>query len=128
MIRLTFYDDFNFERLGSFGYLRMAYNFPDTFFSQWKRIYPNSDRTVISFPIPKELLLTSSVVQRHFEIMKRNKYNNPNVIANDTLWSCAIEALELINLTNENQILLEQVETLDQVATIIQEQITEGEP
>ncbi|MDJ0661571.1 MAG: hypothetical protein QNJ42_19100 [Crocosphaera sp.] len=127
LIRLTFYDDFNFNKIGSFGYLRVAYNFPDTFFSKWSRIYPNFDRSVLSFPIPKELLLTSNVVTRHFEIMKRNKYNRPGWVVHDTQWSCAIESLELINLTNEDQILLNQVDTLEQVATIIQEQITQGD-
>ncbi len=59
--------------------------------------------------------------------MKRNKYNRPGWQVHDTEWSCAIESLELINLTNEDQILLNQVDTLEQVATIIQEQITEGD-
>ena len=59
--------------------------------------------------------------------MKRNKYNRPGWNVHDTEWSCAIESLELINLTNENQILLDQVETLEQVATIIQNQIPEGD-
>lgn len=127
LIRLTFYDDFNFEKLGSFGYLRVAYNFPDTFYSNWRRVYPSVDRSVISFPIPKELLLTSSIVTRHFEIMKRNKYNRRTWKVIDTNWSCAIESLELINLTNEEQILLNQVDTLEQVATIIQNQIPEGD-
>ena len=45
----------------------------------------------------------------------------------DTNWSCAIESLELINLTNEEKILLNQVDTLEQVATIIQNQIPEGD-
>lgn len=128
LIRLTFYDDFGFQKVGSYGYLRVAYNFPDTFYSKWSRVYPSNQRTVLSFPIPKELLLTSGIVTRHFEIMKRNKYNRPNWTIIDTEWACSIESLELINLTNENQILLNQIETLEQVVTIIQEQITEGDP
>ena len=127
LVRLTFYDDFNFEKIGSFGYLRVAYNFPDTFFSRWQRIYPNFDRSVISLPIPKELLITANVVTRHFEIMKRNKYNRPSWTVKDTEWSCAIENLELINLTDQDAILLNQVDTLEQVATIIQNQIPEGD-
>lgn len=128
LIRLTFYDESEFNRIGSYGFLRVAYNFPDTFYSRWQRIYPSADRQVLSFSIPNELLLTSSVVLRHFEIMKRNKYSNPKFTVNDTFWSCAIESMELINLTNEDQVLLNQVETLEQVGTIIQEQITQGDP
>ncbi|MDJ0844984.1 hypothetical protein [Crocosphaera sp.] len=51
LIRLTFYDDFNFEKIGSYGYLRVAYNFPDRFFSKGTRIYPNFDRSVLSTDI-----------------------------------------------------------------------------
>lgn len=127
LIRLTFYPQSDFESINSFAYLRVAYNFPDTFYSKWSRAYPSFDRSVISFPIPKELLLTSNVVTRHFEIMKRNKYNRKTWTVKDTRWSCAIESLELVNLTNEDQILLNQVDTLEQVATIIQEQITQGD-
>ncbi len=52
LIRLTFYDESDFKKIGSFGYLRVAYNFPDTFFSKWSRVYPSSNRSVLSFPIP----------------------------------------------------------------------------
>ena len=119
LIRLTFYDDFGFDRLGSYGYLRAAYNFPDTFYSKWSRIYPRHDRTVLSFPIPQELLITSDTVLRHFEIMKRNKYNRPTWTVIDSEWSCAVESLELINLTEDNQLLLNQAEAIEQIAQII---------
>lgn len=126
-VRLTFYDNDEFSKIGSYGFLRIAYNFPDTFYSKWVRVYPSANRVVFSFPIPKELLLTSSIVSRQFEIMKRNKYSRPHYRVIDTNWSCSVEVLDLINLTGETQILLNQVDTLEQVATIIQNTITEGD-
>jgi hypothetical protein len=118
-IRLTFYDNNEFRKIGSFGYLRVVYEFPDLFYSPWKRVYPNFTRQVLEFPIPSELLYVSTAIVRHFEVMKRNKYNRPNLTIIDSDWSVAIESLELIALNSQDQILLEQSTILEQTAQII---------
>lgn len=118
-IRLTFYDDGNFTKIGSLGYIRPVFVMPEVFYGTWRRIYPSNDRLILRSAIPEEILYASDSIIRYFEVSKRAKAPRSGWRVHDSSWSVAIESLELIALTEEQQALLEQANAIEDAATVI---------
>lgn len=122
LVRLTYYGELN--KVVSFGYIRPVYYTPEAVYGSWRKIFPKEGKEVILLSIPRELLLASRSVRRYFEVRKRAKGYPAYYQVRDTSWSVAIENLEIVNLTANEQILLEETERIELSAEIIRTLLT----
>lgn len=117
LIRLTYYGQFN--RIGSKGFLRPVYTLPDLSYGRWLRFYPKAEREVFPSAIPQELLYVSDTITRYFEVTKRPKGYPSYYQIRDSNWSVAVESLEVINLTSEQQAILTQANQIEALTNAI---------
>jgi hypothetical protein len=117
LIRLTYYGEFN--RIASKGFLRPVYTTPDLIYGRWLRFFPKSEREVFSSAIPQELLYVSDTITRYFEVSKRPKGYPTYYSIRDPNWSVAVESLEVVNLTTEQQAILAQANQIESLTNAI---------
>ena len=125
LIRLTYYGELN--KVTSRGYLRAVFSTPESVYGRWVRFYPKAEKEVINYPVPPELLFTSDTVTRHFEVCKRNKGYPSYYRTRDTVWSVAVENLEVVSLNTEQQAILAETEQITMSAELIKGLLGGGE-
>lgn len=117
LLRLTYYGDY--QKIFSKGYLRPVYQTPDLIYGRWLRFYPKDDREMLSSGIPQELLYVSDTITRYFEVIKKPNWNRNYYRIPNLTWSVALEVLDVISLTQEQQAILEQANQITALSEVI---------